>query len=110
MHFAVPSRAPSNVSAASHGLNELLVKWDPLPHQYANGRLLGYKVYYKNADYYYSSEISVHTSNAEETQVVLGGVQTGSRYKISVVAFTSKGEGPRSQDLYLTKGKNKLNF
>lgn len=107
MYFAVPSRAPSNVRAASHGLNELLIRWEPLPHQYANGRLLGYKVYYKNTDYYYSSEISVNTSNADETQAVLGGVQTGSRYKISVVAFTSKGEGPRSPDLYLTKGKGK---
>lgn len=108
MYFAVPSRAPSNVRAASHGLNELLIRWEPLPHQYTNGRLLGYKVYYKNTDYYYSSEISVNTSNADETQAVLGGVQTGSRYKISVVAFTSKGEGPRSPDLYLTKGKDKL--
>ncbi|XP_022786238.1 uncharacterized protein LOC111326491 isoform X2 [Stylophora pistillata] len=100
----VPSRAPSNVRAASHGLNEFLVEWDPLPHQYANGRLLGYKVYYKDADYYYSSEISVNTSNADESQAVLSGVQTGRRYKISVVAFTSKGEGPRSPDFYETKG------
>lgn len=109
LYFAVPSRAPSKVRAASHGFNELLVEWDPLPHQYANGRLLGYKVYYKDTDYYYWSEKSVNTSNADESQVVLGGVQTGRRYKIAVIAFTSKGEGPRSPDLYVTKGKDQLN-
>ncbi|PFX28263.1 Transmembrane protease serine 5 [Stylophora pistillata] len=105
LYFTVPSRAPSNVRAASHGLNEFLVEWDPLPHKYANGRLLGYKVYYKDTNYYYWSEKSVITSNADESQVVLGGVQTGRRYKIAVIAFTSKGEGPRSPDLYVTKAE-----
>lgn len=66
-------------------------------------------MYYKDADYYYSAETSVNTSNADESQVALGGVQPGRRYKISVVAFTSKGEGPRSPDLYVTKGKDQLN-
>ena len=110
LHISVPSRAPSNVRAANQGLNELLVEWDPLPHLYANGRLLGYKVYYKDVSNYYSREIAVNTSNPDESHVILVSVQTGHRYKISAVAFTSKGEGPRSPDLYVTKGKWLLNF
>ena len=105
LYFTVPSRAPTNVQVANHGLNEFLVQWDPVPLQYVNGRLLGYRVYYKDTQYYYLLEKSVNTSNPDESHVILTGIQTGQRYQISVAAFTSKGQGPRSSYLYMTKGK-----
>ncbi|KAL9953497.1 hypothetical protein ACROYT_G040920 [Oculina patagonica] len=71
----VPSRAPTNLRVENHGLNEFLVEWDPLPLLYANGHLLGYN-----------------------------GIEIGRRYQISVAAFTSKGQGPRSTYFYITKG------
>lgn len=89
----------------NHGLNEFLVRWDPVPVSYVNGRLLGYKVYYKDTQYYYSLERAVNTSSPDELHVVLTGIQTGQRYQISVSAFTSKGQGPRSSYLYISKGK-----
>lgn len=103
--FSVPSRAPTNVQVSNHGLNEFLVQWDPVPIQYVNGRLLGYTVYYKDTQYYYSLEKAVNTSDPDEPHVILTGIQTGQSYQISVAAFTSKGHGPRSSYLYITKGK-----
>ena len=103
--FLVPSRAPTNVQATNHGLNEFLVQWDPVPVRYINGRLLGYRVYFKDTQNYYSQEKDVSTNNPGESHVILAGIQTGKRYQISVAAFTSKGQGPRSSYLYITKGK-----
>ena len=104
-HFSVPSKAPENVRVASHGLNEFLVEWDPLSVQYVNGLLLGYSVYYKDARYYYYLEKTVNTGSPDESHVILTGIETGKRYQISVTAFTSRGPGPRSPNLYVTKGK-----
>ena len=109
-HFtflAVPSRAPTKVSVVNHGLNELLVRWDPLPTQYANGRILGYNVYYKRTQYYYYSDTIARINNTKLPKVVLPNIQTGERYQISVAAFTSVGTGPRSSLVYVTKGKKK---
>ena len=102
--FLVPSRAPTNVQATNHGLNEFLVQWDPVPVRSINGRLLGYRVHFKDTQYYYSQK-AVNTSNPDESHVILAGIQTGKRYQISVAAFTSKGQGPRSSYIYITKGK-----
>ena len=108
MYALVPSRAPPNVQVENHGLNELLVKWDPIPQEYVNGRLLGYKVYYKNTRYYYNPEIIVNTSNSDTTQVILPNILTGERYYISVAGFTTRGQGPRSSYRYITKGEYHL--
>ncbi|KAM7428099.1 hypothetical protein ABFA07_020874 [Porites harrisoni] len=100
----VPSRAPTNVSVVSQGLNELLVSWYPVPSQYANGRILGYNVYYKRTQYYYYSDTIVRVNNTNLAQAILPNIQTGERYQISVAAFTSVGTGPRSSFVYVTKG------
>ena len=75
------------------------------PIQYANGRLLGYNVYYRSRQYYYYSDIIVRVNSTNLPQAILLNVQVGERYQISVAAFTSVGTGPRSPLLYVTKGK-----
>ena len=101
----VPSRAPTNVRVRNHGLNEFLVRWDPLPIQYANGRILGYNVHYKSLQYYYNSETIVRFNNTDLPQAILSNLRTGERYQFSVAAFTAVGTGPRSSLVYETKGK-----
>ena len=105
MYALVPSRAPTNVQVKNHGLNQFLVKWDPLPREYINGRLLGHIVYYKNTRYYYYPERTVNTSNPDTLQAILPNIQIGERYQVSVAAFTSTGRGPRSPLIYINKGK-----
>ena len=85
-----------------------MVSWYPVPSQYANGRILGYNVYYKRTQYYYYySDTIVKVNNTNLAQAILPNIQTGERYQISVAAFTSVGTGPRASLVYVTKGKKK---
>ena len=98
LFLLVPSRAPSifvtNVTSTS-----VTVQWNPLPPQYRNGRLLGYRVFFRKTANYSSpidaSSVVVYNSN----WVTLKNLDPGQRYEISVTAFTSKGDGPLS-DIY----------
>ena len=103
----VPSRAPTNITVENHGLNEFLVKWNPLPIQEANGRILGYNVYYKTfKQLYYSFPDNIsRINNTNMPRVILPNIRTGVTYIISVAAFTSVGTGPRSYPVYKEKGK-----
>ena len=82
--------------------NEIVVLWDPVAPQHANGQIRGYTVHYRNyKDYYYyyyhgdkAENVTINDSNVFE--MVLRGLNGGSKYQIAVSAFTSVGEGPRS--------------
>ena len=99
----VPSRAPSTVTVSNLRFDQVKVQWDPLPQQFANGRLLGYTVYYYE---YYNSYVrkSVSMSSPYANMVTLRGLKAASRYQIAVAAFTSKGAGPQSYWRYITTG------
>ena len=83
------------------------VQWNPLSQHYANGRLLGYKVYYREyTSYYYLYYAkSVNTSSANVTMMILRDLKQATRYQIAVTAFTTKGEGRRSSWYLITTGK-----
>ena len=99
----MPSRAPSNVRVSNIHLGHLRVKWEPIPQQTANGRHLGYRVYFY--EYYgYSPIQTVDTSSQDVHMMVLRGLKVAQMYVISVAAFTSKGAGPQSPSIYFTTG------
>ena len=97
----MPSIAPSNVRVSSPQLGEIKVQWDHIPPQAANGRLLGYRVSYRER---YWIKYAVNTTNPYTHMVVLRGVKLAQEYGISVAAFTSKGVGPQSSWIYITTG------
>lgn len=86
-------------------MNEFLVIWDPLPFQYANGRILGYNVYYKSRTHYFSSQKIARINDTNMPRAILPNIATGDYYQISVAAFSSVGTGPRSYHVYKKKGK-----
>ncbi|KAL9986065.1 hypothetical protein ACROYT_G000134 [Oculina patagonica] len=91
----VPSRAPNDVRVTSFEFtSDLLVEWDPLPQDYANGKILGYTIYYKDS---FSSHKRVNTSSRYSTQFTLRGLKPAYDYQVAVAAFTSNGEGPLSE-------------
>ena len=102
-YFLVPRRARSNVRVSNVRFDQLKVQWNALPQQFANGRLLGYTVYYYE---YYNSYVvkSVSTRSPYVNMVILRGLKAASRYQIAVAAFTSKGAGTQSYWLYVTTG------
>ena len=80
------------------------VQWDLLPQQYANGRLLGYRIYYY--DYYSYVTKTVNTSSPDVNMVTLRDLMSAQRYYIRVAAFTSRGTGPRSYQNSITTGED----
>ena len=106
--FSVPSRAPSFIRLSNLEQTDVKVQWNPLSQYYANGRLLGYRVYFREyrSYYYYYSYLteSVNTSSANVTMVILRDLKEATTYQIAVTAFTSKGEGPRSYWVSITTG------
>ena len=99
----VPSRAPSTVTVSNVRYDQVKVQWDPLPRQFANGRLLGYTVYYYEYDNSYVRK-SVSTGGPYVNMIILRGLKAATRYQIAVAAFTSKGAGTQSYWLYITTG------
>ena len=83
----------------------LLVEWNPLSKIYANGKILGYIIYYRESDNWWSPYKTVNTSSPYPTQFVLKGLKPAERYRVAVAAFTSKGRGPMSYSYFGTTGE-----
>ena len=108
LFFAVPSSAPYGIRVTSVPFSSsILVYWNPLSQSYANGKILGYTVYYshKQGSYYWSLAKSVNTSGANTTQSTLTNLKAGLQYRVAVAAFTSKGVGRMSYWFYATTGE-----
>ena len=97
--FLVPSRPPPNVRVENF-FSTVVVTWDPLHENDANGEILGYTVYYRERWYY-----NIKSLNTSDTEVILSNLTAGKSYEFSVSAFTSVGEGPRSAWHTITVGK-----
>lgn len=104
MLVSVPSRAPNGLRVTSFDFtSDLLVEWNPLPQQYANGKLLGYIIFYReNQDN--SSYKWVFALGQSSSYFTLKDLKPAHQYQVAVTAFTSKGEGPWSDFIYVTTG------
>ena len=99
----VPSGVPSYIRMTNVTFNQVKVQWDPLPQQFANGRLLGYTIYYHEYYYPYTKK-SLKTRSPYVSMVILRGLKAATRYQIAVAAFTSKGVGTQSYSQHITTG------
>lgn len=84
--------------------NEIKVQWDPVPQQYVNGRLRGYRIHVYEYDYFVTFVKTVDTGSPHVHMVILKELKAAQRYRINVAAYTSKGEGPQSYSRYITTG------
>lgn len=93
---AEPSAAPSGVAVNAISANEVNVTWEPIPPEDANGQLGGYNVYYN---------VRIGSGVTKQTCVqspcIVGNLQAATTYEVYVVGFTSAGEGPASQTVYV---------
>lgn len=96
-HEDVPSQPPHSVMITILSSQSMEVTWSRLPSNAINGRLLGYRVYYhslKNRAKVFNKTVT----GPDERNATLTGLGKFTTYKISVVAFTRKGEGVRSPE------------
>ena len=88
----------------------MTVQWNPLPAQYHNGRLLGYRVFFrKTANYSFpvdATSVAVYNSD----WVTLNNLEPGQPYEIYVTAFTSQGDGPRSTGYSVITGSCEIKW
>ena len=73
------------------------MNWNEISEDYLHGILLGYHVNYSEI----SSNITqnVRTVNGSTTSIKLEELEKFTKYNISVSAFTSKGDGPLSDEV-----------
>eukprot|EP00058_Branchiostoma_floridae_P023774 XP_002609264.1 hypothetical protein BRAFLDRAFT_124749 [Branchiostoma floridae] len=88
--------APREVVAVATGPTSATVNWQPPLAN--NGQLLGYKVYYQNN---LDEKVTVTELSASELSHTNDDIEPMTEYLISVLAFTSIGEGPHSQEVTL---------
>jgi len=90
----VPSRAPVNILTSPINSTSFSVTWQPVPLDHVNGIVIGYKILLENMDD--ATEVSVETAHVNQTMTVLRESEAASRFCVRLLAFTSKGDGKRS--------------
>lgn len=98
-YTVVPSAAPQAVSGMPYkDSRSIKVTWKPPPKDQQNGEIQGYKIFYvKNEKSQTDQDAKSVSVEAEE--IVLGELEIFTEYKIWVIAFTTVGDGPRSQPI-----------
>ena len=98
---SVPSGPPQNVTAVVHSSTQITVTWQNVVGKDRNGIILGYKISYRAVGQLAVNvtEMVQEVKNGSAVQTVLISLEKYIEYKISVLAYTSKGDGPRSQEI-----------
>ena len=86
----VPSQAPQNVTIHNLTSNSFLLTWDPVPHEFANGRIQGYRVRVWEQKH---GNVTIFYGN---TSVLIDRLNPETEYKVHISAYTSAGEGNSS--------------
>lgn len=71
------------------------VSWNRVPSEYTNGRVLGYNVFYIEVNDLLPANSTVALT--EETHLKIIGLKSNTNYSFLVLAFTRKGNGPKSK-------------
>ena len=93
-NFSVPGHPPKDIAVSSQGTDTIQVNWNPVPPEYTNGEVLGYKVLY--SDVKDTSRVNSSLVSPKETHSKIKGLKTNTNYSFQVLAFTAKGDGVKS--------------
>lgn len=110
--FSEPSGAPLNLRPVDTTFSSILVTWDEVAPADKNGVILSYTVSYQEV-----GGDSVNASSNTTTvdfptqQANLTGLRNDTRYNLSVLATTVKGDGPHSDSIFVSTNQgSKLTF
>ncbi|CAH1795907.1 unnamed protein product [Owenia fusiformis] len=96
----VPSQPPQGVQATPLSSQSIMVLWSPPPLFTLHGILQGYKVLYKTVRHD-EDESDANMIISTKLTAALYGLQKFTNYSIEVLAFTRRGEGVRSNPIYV---------
>ncbi|XP_078350977.1 phosphatidylinositol phosphatase PTPRQ-like isoform X2 [Oculina patagonica] len=88
----VPAAPPQNVSGYNISKHDIRVFWEEVPSRDVNGILLGYRVFFNET----SDDVFNQTVEFPRMNVTLGFLRPYTFYTIQLLAFTIKGDGPKS--------------
>ena len=107
-HFIVPSLPPEQLAAQNTSSTSLSVTWLPVPNGFVHGILRGYRVLFKT-----DQESSYRNVTTGNQSFELTGLEKFTNYTVKVLAFTSIGDGNKSDPVIAPTdedGKNPLNL
>lgn len=94
----VPSSPPLNIRVKAINSSCALLEWFPPAEESQNGQIKGYHLQiYENETYLYANL----TLDASYSSIVLYNLSLSSLYTIRALAYTTIGNGPFSQPIYL---------
>ncbi|KAK7466725.1 hypothetical protein BaRGS_00037167, partial [Batillaria attramentaria] len=102
----VPSQPPKNVQASTLSPRSIRVAWSPPPLYTLHGILQGYKVLYKPVRMD-EDESDANFVTSARLEVILNNLERYTNYSIQVLAYTRKGEGVRSEPIYVVTQQDK---
>ena len=88
----MPSEPPRNLSLVLSDSWSIVVEWKPVPKDYENGVIKGYRLVYSVKDSGNSVSIADESVYSENTAVI-SGLEFDTWYSIRVAAFTRVGSG-----------------
>lgn len=84
------------------------VTWEPVPDDHVNGIVLGYRLFYKQADKAIN-DFSNLTVNSSIFDIEINGLKFYTKYELRLLAFTMVGDGNISEPVYcMTDEDSKL--
>ncbi|XP_042867937.1 Down syndrome cell adhesion molecule-like protein Dscam2 isoform X1 [Penaeus japonicus] len=94
-----PQQPPHDVTCTTLTSQTIRVSWASPPLETVQGVIKGYKVIYGPSDKWYDEE-GKDTKITASTETHLHGLQKYTNYSLQVLAYTSGGEGVRSQPIH----------
>lgn len=86
-----------NVTAAAVTSSSILVRWQAIPQEHRNGKLLGYVVFYRKENY--RRWKTKKLPNPLIFQYHMNGLSLGESYLIAVAGYTKIGVGKKSDSV-----------
>ena len=92
----VPSQPPSGLAVAASSFTSVLAFWQLPPEDSRHGIIKGYKLFFRETGGDMILATKVLINNATIRSISVTGLQSDTDYDFQVLAFTSRGDGPKS--------------
>ncbi|XP_015757030.1 PREDICTED: protein sidekick-1-like, partial [Acropora digitifera] len=98
-HEGVPSKAPTDLKATVLDSISARIHWEPVPKDYHNGIIKGYRVFYKRrVNGTYKNKTTVWQAKT----LLLRNLDKAAEYNCTVLAFTETGDGTKGDFTFKT--------